>query len=63
MRLFDALFGRTINVLLEEAKNVIRFFSRNRPEFFTKFGKDLRIRCINITYWQEEAAKKNLQPC
>ena len=60
MRLVDALLDQTIGVFSEEAKTVIRIVSRPRPEFFTKLGKDLRIRCMNITSWKEEAAQKNL---
>ena len=51
MSLVDSLFDQTIDVLSEEAKSVIRIFLRNRPKFFTKLGKDLRIICMNIKYW------------
>ena len=56
MKLIDALLDRIIDVLSEEGKTVIRIFSRTRPEFFTKLDKDLRIRCMDIKFWQEEAA-------
>ena len=39
-------------------ETVIKIFSSNRPELFTKLGKDLRIRCMKIKYWLEEAAKQ-----
>ena len=58
MRLVDALLVRTIDIFSEEAKTVIRIFSRTHPKLFTKLGKDLHIRCRKITYQQEEHAKK-----
>ena len=48
-----------MDVLSEEPKTVKRIFSRTRPELFTKLGKDLRIRCMNMKYWQKEAANKH----
>ena len=58
MRLVDALLVRTIDIFSEEAKTVIRIFSRTHPKLFTKLGKDLHIRCSKITSYQEEHAKK-----
>ena len=63
MRLVDSLLDRTIDVFSEEAKTLIRIFSRSSPEFFTKLGNYLHILFMNIKYWKEEdtALLKNFQ--
>ena len=50
MRLVGALYDRTIDMFPQEAETAAKIFSRILPELFTKFGKDLRIKCMKIAY-------------